>query len=246
MIEWPLLVVAGMLGSAHCLGMCGPFALAIGSAAPRWRANLQRQSCYSAGRIFTYAALGAVVAFAGARLAAALPGWANVPAVLAITAGGLLVVQGLLAAGVLPAGAVRGAAACPGAAAFRSLLTGRNAIDVFVAGIFTGLLPCGLLYGMLALAASTHDVPRGLATMVAFGLGTVPAMVAAGLGGSLLGLAARRRLHSLAAWCLVVTGVISIARGAGYLSVTSDPPAGCPFCAAMEDELPAAAGAGSP
>jgi len=236
MIEWPLLMVAGMLGSAHCLGMCGPFALAIGTSAASWRANLRRQACYSAGRIFTYAVLGALVAFCGGRVAAALPGWTNVPALLAIGAGVLLAVQGLLAAGVLPARAVRGAAACPGAAGFRALLTGRGSLDVFLAGLFTGLLPCGLLYGMLALAAATHDVARGLGTMTAFGLGTVPAMVAAGLGGSLLGVAARRRLHAAAAWCLVLTGAISIARGAGHLSFTADPPPGCPFCAAAAHE----------
>ena len=228
--EWPLLVMSGVLGSAHCLGMCGPFALAVGSAAPSWRANLGRQTVYSAGRIFTYGVLGAILAFAGARLAAALPGWTNVPAVLAIAAGVLLVVQGLLAAGVIRRRGVTGTVACPGAGAFKALLGARSLVDVFLAGLFTGLLPCGLLYGMLALAASTHDVAGGLVTMVAFGLGTVPAMVAAGLGGSLLGFAARRRLHAIAAWCLVLTGCISIARGAGHLSFTSEPPPGCPFC----------------
>ena len=231
MIEWPLLVVAGLLGSAHCLGMCGPFALAIGTAAPAWQANLWRQSCYSAGRIFTYAVLGAGAAFCGLRLAVALAAWVNVPAVLAIAAGVLLVVQGLLAAGVLPKRAVAAAAACPGAAGFRGLLTARGSTEVFVAGLFTGLLPCGLLYGMLALAASTHDVFYGLATMVAFGLGTVPALVAAGLGGGLLGIAARRRLHAVAAWCLVLTGAVSVVRGAGFVAWPGSPPAGCLICA---------------
>ena len=79
------------------------------------------------------------------------------------------------------------------AAAFRGLLTARGTVEAFVAGLFTGLLPCGLLYGMLAYAASRHDLLEGLAAMTAFGLGTVPAMVAAGLGGSLLGMASRRR-----------------------------------------------------
>ena len=230
LVEAPLLLGAGMLGSAHCLGMCGPFALAVGSAAPGWRANLRRQACYSAGRIFTYAVLGAMVAGVGSRLARALPGWTNVPAVLAIAAGVLLAVQGLAAAGVIRRRGVSGAGACPGAAGFKALLGGRSLLDVFLAGLFTGLLPCGLLYGMLALAASTADVVQGLALMIVFGLGTVPAMVAAGLGGSLLGLAARRRMHAVAAWCLVLTGCVSIARGAGYLAVTSEPPAGCPMC----------------
>lgn len=230
MIEWPLVFGSGLLGSAHCLGMCGPFALALGSAAPTPRANFRRQVWYSAGRIFTYAVLGAAAAFMGHWLAAKLPGWTNVPAVLALIAGGFLVVQGLCAAGVLRKRGVGGAAACPGAAAFKALLGGRSTSDIFLAGMFTGLLPCGLLYGMLALAGSTGDVPRGIATMAVFGLGTLPAMVAVGLGGSLLGVTARRRIHAVAAWCLVLTGLVSIARGAGAVSFTADPPAGCPFC----------------
>jgi sulfite exporter TauE/SafE len=229
MIEWPLLVASGLLGSAHCLGMCGPFALAIGSAAPAWRANLARQAAWSAGRLFTYAVLGGAAGFVGLRMSRALVGWTNVPAILAIAAGLLLVVQGLLAAGVIRR---RGVAAggCPGGGAFRALLTARGTVEVFLAGMFTGLLPCGLLYGMLALAAATHDVPRGLLTMVAFGAGTVPALLVAGLGGSILGLAARRHLHAIAAWCLVLTGCVSIARGAGFVHFGDPTPAGCPLC----------------
>ena len=230
MIEWPLILGSGMLGAAHCLGMCGPFALAVGAAAPNWRANLWRQGWYSAGRVFTYAVLGSAAAFGGRWLTGRLGLWANIPALLALVAGGFLVVQGLLAAGVLPKKGVGGIAACPGAAAFKALLGARATSDVFLAGLFTGLLPCGLLYGMLALAASTGSVLAGLATMVIFGLGTVPAMIAAGLGGSVLGVATRRRIHAVAAWCLVLTGLVSLARGAGGLSFGPEQEPGCPFC----------------
>ncbi len=229
MIEWPLLVVSGMLGSAHCLGMCGPFALAIGSAAPAWQVNLRRQLIYSGGRIFTYAVLGVAAAFVGMKATRSLAGWGNASAVLAILAGLLLIVQGLWSAGILPKRGV-GAGGCPGASQFRALLGGKGSLDVFLAGLFTGLLPCGLLYGMLALAASTSDLAQGLITMVAFGTGTVPAMVMAGVGGSLLGMATRRRINTIAAWCLVLTGMISIARGATNLSFTGEPAAACPFC----------------
>jgi len=88
---------------------------------------------------------------------------------------------------------------------------------------------------MLALAASTGSVAAGLATMVVFGMGTVPAMVAAGLGGSVLGVATRQRMHAVAAWCLVLTGLVSLARAAGGLSVGDEPPAGCPFCVPAGD-----------
>jgi sulfite exporter TauE/SafE len=240
MIEWPLILGSGMLGAAHCLGMCGPFALAVGAAAPSWRANLWRQSWYSAGRVFTYAVLGAAAAFGGRWLSGRLGLWVHVPAMLALVAGGFLVVQGLLAAGVLPKKGVGGVASCPGAAAFKALLGARATSDVFLAGLFTGLLPCGLLYGMLALAGSTGSVPAGLATMVVFGLGTVPAMIAAGLGGSVLGVATRQRIHAVAAWCLVLTGLVSLVRGAGGFSFAEEPAPGCPFCA------PETAGAAQP
>lgn len=234
MIEWPLVFGSGLLGSAHCLGMCGPFAVVLGAAAPSPRANLLRQSIYSAGRTFTYATLGAASAFLGGWLTDTLPGWANVPAVLALVAGGLLVVQGLFATGILAPRGVVGGGDCPGAAVFKALLGGRSAVDVFVAGVFTGFLPCGLLYGMLALAGSTGDVVAGLLTMVVFGLGTVPAMALAGLGGSLLPLAGRRRMYALAAWCLMLTGLVSIARGAVVLATPAGAAVACPFCAAAE------------
>lgn len=239
MIEWPLLVASGMLGSAHCLGMCGPLALALGTASRGWRTNVLRQSAYSAGRLFTYVVLGGIAGYAGARAARGLERWANVPALLALAAGSLLVVQGLLAAGVLRRRGV-GGGACPGGAAFRALLASRGLGDAFLAGLFTGLLPCGLLYGMVALAAATHDLPAGMLTMAAFGLGTVPAMMAAGIGGTLLGAAARRHLHAVAAWCLVLTGCVSIVRGAGFLDLGTEPP-GCPLCAPQGDAAPAAA-----
>jgi sulfite exporter TauE/SafE len=212
--------------------MCGPFALALGAAAPSPLENLWRQGFYSVGRIFTYAVLGAAAAFFGRWLTEKLPGWTNVPAVLALVAGGFLVFQGLLATGIIKKRGVAGGVSCPGASAFKALLGGRSTIDVFLAGLFTGLLPCGLLYGMLALAGSSGHVVTGLVTMAVFGLGTVPGMVATGVGGSLLGLAARKRMHAIAAWCLVLTGFVSIARGAGSLSLSGEPAAGCPFCEA--------------
>lgn len=231
MIELPLVFGAGILGSAHCLGMCGPFALALGAAAPTPWANLWRQGIYSLGRIFTYTVLGAAAAYFGNWLSQKLPGWTNVPAVLALVAGGFLIVQGLLATGIIKRRGVSGSIPCPGASAFKALLGARSTVDVFLAGLFTGLLPCGLLYGMLALAGSTGDVLVGMLTMTVFGLGTVPSMVATGVGGALLGLTARQRMHVFAAWCLVVTGCVSIARGAGGISFPEKRASGCPFCA---------------
>lgn len=232
MIELPFLFTAGLLGSSHCLGMCGGFALAIGGGASGWRANLARQSTYTLGRVFSYASLGAAAGYGGWRLTRWAPLGVDVAAWLAIGAGALLVYQGLVAAGVWKRKAVVGrTTGCPGPSMFGVLLTLPGPWRPFLAGVFTGLLPCGLLYGMLALAASTHHWASGMAAMAVFGAGTAPAMIVAGWGGALLSLAARRRLWSLAAWCLVVAGTVSMARGAFVLASPSDSTARiCPVC----------------
>jgi uncharacterized protein len=231
MIELPMVFIAGILGTAHCAGMCGPFALMIGGSTGRWSAALFRQIAYSGGRVFTYATLGATAGFGGQRLVEARPGLVSVPAVLAVLAGGLLIYQGLLAAGWLRKRGVGGSATpCLSGGLLSHFLRRPGSGGVFLAGLFTGFLPCGLLYGMLALATSTHSVVWGGLTMIVFGLGTAPAMVAIGLGGRLISLATRRRLLTAAAWCLVFAGVISVVRGISFISADDKPVAGCPLC----------------
>lgn len=232
MIEWPFLVVAGLLGSSHCLGMCGPFALAIGSSSRSWSANGIRQTLYTAGRIFTYAVLGAAAGYGGSRLAHVAPALLNIPAILALIAGMFLCWQGLAAAGVIRRSPHQAGTPCLATIFFGSFLRRPGAGGVFLAGVFTGLLPCGLLYGMVALAASTHVLWKGIAVMTLFGLGTAPAMIAAGWSGSLVSVTIRRHAMTAAAWCLVVTGAISVVRGANIL-LADDRSAGaaaCPLC----------------
>jgi uncharacterized protein len=231
MIELPLVFVAGILGTAHCLGMCGPFALAIGGAAPGWCSALARQSAYTAGRVFTYGTLGAAAGFCGTRLVRAWPTVVNIPAMLAIVAGALLVYQGLRATGLFGKRGIGGTApACLVGGFLGQFFRQPGSSGVFLAGVFTGFLPCGLLYGMLVLAMSTHSALWGGVTMVVFGLGTAPAMVLAGVSGRLMGIATRRWLFAAAAWCLVLTGAVSVARGVSFLSIGAKPAGGCPLC----------------
>jgi sulfite exporter TauE/SafE len=233
MIEWPLIFLGGLLGSAHCIGMCGGFAIAIGAGAQSWSVNLARQFTYSLGRVATYALGGAIAGFGGMRLSGALTGWVNVPAILAIVAGAMLIAQGILSAGYWRPRAARFQhAVCVAGSMFRTLLSAPGWSGVFLAGVFTGFLPCGLVYAYLALATSSGDLPRGAAIMALFGLGTWPMMILTGAGASLAGPNVRRKLLHVAAWCVMLTGAITIARGIGFLKLSADaPPAGCPFCA---------------
>ncbi|MCA9056350.1 MAG: sulfite exporter TauE/SafE family protein, partial [Planctomycetaceae bacterium] len=110
--------------------------------------------------------------------------------------------------------------------------------NAFLAGLMTGFLPCGLVYAFLALAAARTNPLEGMAVMTAFGLGTIPLMVLTGIGSTLLSAVTRQRLLRAAAWCVVLTGMLTVVRGAGFLRAASEAetPA-CPFCAGSTDTL---------
>lgn len=232
MPPWFLIFAGGLLGSSHCVGMCGGFVVTLGTTKTRWRDNLTRQVIYCVGRIFTYTLGGGIAGFAGWRLQQALPAITNLQAAFAILAGVLLIMQGLMSAGLLRP--LVGAAAKPSCLAIRffaSLLHARDATHVFLAGLLNGLLPCGLVYAYLALAASAGELWSGALTMTLFGLGTMPLMVLVGCGGNLVNLAIRRKLIRAAAWCVVITGLLSLVRGIEFVhwpGITSA--STCPYC----------------
>jgi hypothetical protein len=105
--------------------------------------------------------------------------------------------------------------------------------------VFTGFIPCGLVYAFLALAAATADVVRAWLVMVTFGAGTVPLMVLAGCGGTLISIATRARVLKVAAWCVVIAGIISLGRGVSQLNwLAGDGQSLCPFCQSYDPLTP--------
>jgi sulfite exporter TauE/SafE len=242
MIDLPLVLLGGLLGSAHCLGMCGPLALTLGAGSASAAVNLRRQLVYSAGRIFTYSFCGAAGGFAGGWLGRQSRALTLSQAWIAIVAGAALVLIGLVAAGVLPRRASRwlGSVPCSAARGLKTFLTAPGWANVLLAGVFTGFIPCGLVYAFLLKAVSTASLWQGAATMAAFGLGTVPLMAAAGCGASLFDRLPRERLYRLAAWSVVLAGAMTLGRGVWQCRAVADggsTPA-CPLCA-QEGRAPA-------
>jgi sulfite exporter TauE/SafE len=229
MFELPLIFVSGILGSSHCLGMCGPFAAILGSASNGWRQNVGWQIAYSFGRIFTYAVLGAMAGFGGQRLLGLKWFGVNLTSLLAIAAGAILLREGLVTAGLLRRRAVVARhSGCASGGLLRAMLQQRNHTGIFLAGITTGFLPCGLVYAFLLIAARTSNLFLGSAVMIAFGLGTLPMMVVTGTTASAIPMAWRARLFKLAGWFVVAMGMLSLYRGWAFLMV--DDPSACPFC----------------
>lgn len=157
---------AGLIGSPHCVAMCGGLA---GAGATRRREGI----AWHVGRLGTYATLGALAGAFGR----ALPGPAWVP--LALSAGFLLFFA-LRLGGWMPV--------VGGPSAHRlSMLAGR-ALRLggwpgrLAFGAVTGLLPCGLVYAALSMPVASGDPLGGALAMVLFGLGTVPALAAATSG----------------------------------------------------------------
>lgn len=235
MIEYPLILLGGLLGSSHCVGMCGAFAMLVGMNRPTVRENVIAQLSYSAGRLLTYSTMGAVAGYLGLRLVKSAPKLLNIPATLCLLAGVLLVIEGLFATGLLKRKGTKSSVqgGCLMSPLFATMLRMPGMRNAFSAGLLTGMLPCGLLYAFLSLAASTGDMLRGMAVMSVFGLGTVPLMVLTGAGAMLLQLATRERLMRAAAWCVILTGVLTVWRGGAFLKAANsanDQTPACPFC----------------
>lgn len=230
MNEWALAFFGGLIGSAHCVGMCGGFVVTLGVRGQgRWR-GIYRQLVYAAGRVFTYSIAGVVAGFAGLYLKSLWPSAHYVPSVLALVAGVTLLYLGLESAGVMPRWRAANEGACFGPSLFSGLYGASRAKHLFLAGMVNGFLPCGLVYAYLGLAFSTADVSRGGLTMLCFGMGTVPALAALGAGASLFSCSARHKLMQCAAWCVVITGVICLYRGLAGLSAGPERTVDCPLC----------------
>jgi hypothetical protein len=197
----------GLLGGfGHCVGMCGPFVLFVSrryvpTGAGRGAA-FGAQGWYTAGRVMTYAALGAAAGALGGvvELAGGLLGLQRVASILA---GGALVVWAIVALSDLVPGLASGGAIFTRVA---GALKGRVPGHPFATGLFLGLLPCGLLYSALIAAVARGGAVEGAAALALFGLGTAPALLGLSVADELL---ARHRpfINRLSQVFLLVMGL---------------------------------------
>jgi uncharacterized protein len=208
------LFVLGLASGAHCLGMCGGIVTAF--ASPRVLVRKEdlwkRQFAFNGGRLTSYALAGfAAGAFgsAGAWVAGALP----LQTALYVLANVLLVCIGLHLAGLWTplrwmenTGTPLWRLVQPLAARFAA---GGNA---WLAGMAWGWLPCGLVYSALAAAVFAGSPLRGTLAMLAFGLGTLPWLLAAGM------LAQRLRLWTSRPAIRITAGSVVATFGAAGLA----------------------------
>ena len=195
------LLVAGLVGSAvHCGPMCGPLVLAqvsrnwarlnVAEICPRQRVRQGLLLPYHAGRLTTYAGLGALAAASGG-LVGRVPGLGAIPAILLLF-GAILLLGQALSRMTGPAGRLASLLHLPsgwggGLAAAATRIDRDSLFGAWLFGILLGFLPCGLLYAALAAAASLSGPLDGGLAMIAFGLGTVPSLMTLGVLGQIAG-----------------------------------------------------------
>ncbi|MCA8984430.1 MAG: sulfite exporter TauE/SafE family protein [Planctomycetaceae bacterium] len=188
---WPLMIAvvsASLAGSPHCVGMCGPFAILSSGATGHSKVSSGKGLLfYHAGRGFTYAGLGLFAGLAGAWFdwGSGMLGWQRGAAWFA---GVSMILFGCLALPRLRRmGNLHFSLPPFVGQTVREMyrLTGglSGSGRAFAIGAVTGYLPCGWLYAFLLLAVSTSHPISGAGVMLAFWLGTIPALTAVGWGG---------------------------------------------------------------
>jgi sulfite exporter TauE/SafE len=209
---WMVLLPAftlGCISSFHCLGMCGPLALAL----PVQHLTLSKRrlavALYQTGRIVTYTLLGCIVGLFGRSV-----NFAAFQQLFSIIAG--VAILALLAAQTLLKFTNSDTQSLFAfiQQAMQLLWKQTNMVKFLFIGSLNGLLPCGMVYFALIATLSLASVQASMLFMVAFGAGTLPMMVSLHLlGVGYLGMQVRNAMRKMVPYLVAMMGVLLIARG---------------------------------
>ena len=205
--------ILGLLGSFHCIGMCGPIAFAL----PVDRSNKSKMVfqtfLYHIGRLFSYALIGLVFGILGKGLYIA-----GFQQRLSILMGVIMIIIVLIPVQLFNKynfskplykfiGYVK--------TKLGFYLKRRTNSTFLSIGFFNGFLPCGLVYMALIGAIAASDAVNGSIYMFLFGLGTVPMMSMAVLAGNFLKISIRNKIQKVIPVLVVIIGLLFILRGLG-------------------------------
>lgn len=203
-------LILGAVGSVHCIGMCGPLAMALPSVSKNETSRFLSTLLYNVGRMLTYSIYGLLAGIIG--MSFALFGFQQW---LSIILGLLIIVYVLFS---------KKKYAQPGTvfmlleklrALLGNLFFKRNYHSVFFIGLLNGLLPCGMVYMALAGAVSTGSMLKSAFFMAAFGLGTLPVMWSIAFFGSSVSLNMRLSIKKLYPYLMFGMALLLIVRGLG-------------------------------
>ncbi len=242
------LLVAGLAGSLHCVGMCGPILIGfagrfeqatltihgkpVATAAAAVKPSLTWDfACYHVGRIWTYAMLGLAAGWLGhgVRTGSATFGWQRPTAIVMSI---VVILTGIILLDLIPRWRIEalfdacGMQRLRNMSWFTQLVGSRSTVSRLLLGAVMGLLPCGLVYAMLVVVVALPHPFYSALGMVAFGVGTLPALSAVLVGRRML--PATWRIHGtrIAAVTIIALGAYMLIRTLAF----TPPDAVCPFC----------------
>lgn len=204
-------LILGLIGSFHCIGMCGPIAVALPISNKSWALKLTGTLLYNFGRAITYGAMGAVFGVLGEGIQlGGFQSWVS------IAMGAIMIISVLFPVLFRNTGLMDryiygyvDKLKQQLAPMFKNSSLG----SLFVIGLLNGLLPCGLVYVALASAIATGGVVSGALFMFLFGLGTLPMLAVVTLIGNVISGRFKSFLNKLIPYVIVIIGALFILRG---------------------------------
>ncbi len=201
--------IIGLMGSAHCIGMCGGISSALSLSIPTGNNFRTRQTtillCYNVGRIASYGIAGLLAGtlFTLANFQTHALSW--IPRLLA---GLFMIAMGLYLTGwwqglvkVEKFGQILWKHIEPYG---RKLMPAKTPSRAFLLGMVWGWLPCGLVYSTLILAAGQSSPGAAAMTMLSFGAGTIPAVLGVGYLSRQLNQLKNNKLFPILTGCAVI------------------------------------------
>jgi sulfite exporter TauE/SafE len=218
-------LVIGLLGSFHCIGMCGPIAIALPLRQDSWTTRIVSGLLYNLGRTVTYMFMGLIFGLLGMGIYIwGFQQWASIGV-------GLIMILSV-AFPVLFHGSGVTRWLDGGLAGFRRyfgrLFGLRTYASTLVLGLLNGFLPCGLVYIALAGALVSTTPVYGMLHMMLFGLGTIPALLSLSLLGNVFSQRLRSRINRMLPYFIILIGIVFVLRGMNlgipYISPKLTPP----------------------
>ena len=205
--------IFGLLGSFHCIGMCGPIAFAL----PLDRSSKSRMFfqtfLYHLGRLITYSLIGLLFGFIGRGLF--LSGFQQR---LSILMGIIMILSVAIPVKVFSKFNITKPLYKLIGKLKQQLglyLNKKSNKSIFIIGFLNGFLPCGLVYMALMGAVASSNVFQGSLYMFLFGMGTVPMMTLAVFAGNILKASLRNKIQKLIPVFVIIIGLLFILRGLG-------------------------------
>jgi sulfite exporter TauE/SafE len=213
------------VGFGHCIGMCGPLVVSL-SLNLKGKNLFLPHVLYNTGRVITYTVLGGVMGATGSFTLVAAH-IAGIQKGAMILAGIIIIVMALAISGWLPLGRVFGEYYNPDGIitrGFRKLSQVKSTATYFPIGLLLGLLPCGPVYTALLAAAGAgmntagtlEGIIKGMAVMMSFGIGTIPALFIVAKLVDMGWLKKRQIIYRIGTVLMILVGFYFIVQGIWY------------------------------